>query len=65
MTYLFSVLPSPPSEFIKTSEQILFKFIWNGKPDKIKREILYCSKEDGDRKMTNISKFIDALKLHG
>ena len=39
MTYLFSVLPSPPSEFIKRLEQILFKFIWNGKPDKIKR---YC-----------------------
>ena len=63
MTYLFSVLPSPPSEFIKRLEQILFKFIWNGKPDKIKRDILYCSKEDGGLKMTNISKFIDALKI--
>lgn len=63
LTYLFSVLPSPPNEFIKRLEQILFKFIWNGKPDKIKREILYCNKEDGGLKMTNISKFIDALKI--
>ena len=63
MTYPFSVLPSPPSEFIKRLEQILFKFIWNGKPDKIKREMLYCSKEDRGLKMTNISKFIDALKI--
>ena len=37
--------------------------VWNGKPDKIKREILYCSKEDGSLKVINISKFIDALKI--
>ena len=63
MTYLFLVILSPPNEFIKRLEQILSKVIWNGKPDKIERKILYCSKEEGDLKMTNISKFIDALKI--
>ena len=63
MTYLFSVLPKPPNEFIKKLEQVLFNFIWNGKPDKIKRSTLYLSKQDGGLNMVNIHNFIDALKI--
>ena len=63
MTYLFSVLPSTNSDFIKRLGQILFKFIWNDKSDKIKREVLYCNKEDGGLKMINVSQFINALKI--
>ena len=54
MTYLFSVLPNQSNDFIKKIEQILFKFIWNGKSDKVKREMMHCSKEASGVKMTNI-----------
>jgi exonuclease III len=63
MTYLLSVLPNPQPKFIKKIEQTLFKFIWNGKPDKVKRDVMYCKKEYGGLKMTNIPNFIHALKI--
>ena len=37
--YLMSVLPSPSNEMIIYIEKMLFRYIWNGKPDKIKREL--------------------------
>ena len=36
LTYLFSVLPSPPLDFMKKIEKLLFKFIWNDKQDRVK-----------------------------
>ena len=57
LIYLFSVLPNPPNYFIKKLEQTLFKFIWNGKPDKISRKTMYSNKEDGGLKMTNIHNY--------
>ena len=63
LTYMFSILPCPPNDFIKKLENVLFKFIWNNKPDKIKRQVLYGTKENGGLKMTNIGHFIDALKI--
>ena len=63
LTYLFSILPDPPIDLIKKVEKILFKFIWNGKPDEIKRDVIYCKKEMGGLNMTNISHFIDALNI--
>ena len=41
LTYLFSVLPNPPDSFLKKIEQLFFKFIWNGKQDKINRDTMY------------------------
>ena len=63
LTYLFSVLPNPPNNFMKKLEQTLFKFIWNGKPDKINRDTMYCNKEDGGLKMTNVHNLVDSLKI--
>ena len=34
---LLSVLPDPPSHFIKELDSVIYKFIWSGKPDKVKR----------------------------
>ena len=63
LTYMFSILPNPSQEFMKKVEKALFKFIWNNKPDKVKREVLYSTKENGGLKMTNIAHFSDALKI--
>ena len=40
----------------------MFDFVWDGKPDKIKREILIQSYENGGLKMTDIDIFIKTIK---
>ena len=42
---------------------IFFKFLWDGKGDKIKRDIMINEYEDGGLKMINIRLFTQALKL--
>ena len=42
---------------------MFFKFIWNGKPDKIKREILTRKYLDGGLNMLNLHNFVPALKI--
>ena len=42
--YLFTVLPNPPQSFIKDLNTILYNFIWNSKPDKVKRTVLIQDK---------------------
>jgi hypothetical protein len=36
-----TVLPNPPDSILNDIEQIFYKFLWNGKKDKIKRSIIY------------------------
>ena len=40
LIYPLTSLPNPPKEAIKGIEKMMYDFIWDGKPDKIKREIL-------------------------
>ena len=63
LTHLFSVLPKPSAQWIKKLEQLLFKFIWNKKPDKISRKTLQLDFEYGGCRMTNLEIFIKSLKL--
>ena len=63
ITFLLSVLPNPPDDFLKRIEKSFFNFIWNGKQDKIKRETTYNKIEDGGLNMTNIYLFKDAIKI--
>jgi hypothetical protein len=44
-------------------EKIFYKFLWNGKKDKIKRSIIINEYEEGGLKMTNIQSFYKALKM--
>lgn len=39
-TYLMSALPSPPDLFFKEYEQEIFKFMWTGKKDQVRRAYL-------------------------
>jgi hypothetical protein len=45
-------------------EKIFYKFLWNGKKDKIKRSIIINEYEEGGIKMSNIQSFYKALKMH-
>ena len=63
LIYLLSVLPKPPDSFLKEVESVLFKFIWNGKPDKINRKTLIGDFVDGGLKMLHLPSIISGLKI--
>ena len=63
LTYLFSVLPDPPKDILKTLQQKSFEFIWNNKRDKIKRNTVIKSYEDGGLNMTNIHFYINSINI--
>jgi hypothetical protein len=59
---ILTVLPNPPDNILKDIQKSFFKFLWNGKRDKVKREILTNSYEDGGLKMIDIKLVCQALK---
>ena len=60
--HIFSVLPISES-FIHKLHTIFFKFLWNNKPDKAKRETVCCDYLMGGLKMINVHAFIHSLKV--
>ena len=60
--HLFSSLPRSDS-FQNQLNKILFKFVWDGKPDKIKRATICHDYLEGGLKMLNLKKFEQALKV--
>ena len=62
LVYMFSVLPSPDDDILIEIETILYKFIWSGKPDKIKRNILIGPLSKGGLKMVDIREQNTAIK---
>ena len=57
IVYLMLCLPDPPSKFLKDLNTILFKFLWNGKPDRIKRTTVQGEYQRGGLKMVDIFSF--------
>jgi hypothetical protein len=51
-----------PEKYKKEIESKCFKFIWNGKPDKVKRNTLIGDFEKGGLKMIDIESYFIALK---
>jgi hypothetical protein len=47
-------LPTPDDSFFKSYEQKIFCFIWDAKPDKIKRAYLYNEYQLGGLRLLNI-----------
>ena len=54
LIYALSSLQYPMKEIIKEIEKIMYAFIWEGKPEKIKREILIQDCEKGGLKMIDL-----------
>ena len=42
-----SVLPSPTEEFLIQIHRMIFNFLWSGKPDQIKRNVMILRKSQG------------------
>ena len=51
-----------PDIYHKEIEEKCFKFIWNGKPDKVKRNLIINSYEREGVQMTDIKSYFIALK---
>ena len=60
---LFMMLPNPDKNTIDYINRILFSFLWNNKPSKIKQTTIIKQYEDGGLKMLNVMAFMEALKL--
>ena len=62
ITHLIMALPDPPDNTINTLNTLFFKFIWQNKPDKVKRDLIIQNYRNGGLNMINISNYITSLK---
>jgi len=60
--HLFMSLPSPTPGFISEVNSLFFKFIWDNKPDKLKRSYLCQDYTKGGLRMICLNSFIASLK---
>ena len=63
LIHLFTTLPTPEKTEIDKINNLLYKFVWDNKPDKVKREQINQNYVNGGLKMVNIEYFIKALKI--
>ena len=63
IVHILIALPDPDMPEIKKLETLFYKFLWNKKPDKIKREIIVQKLEDGGLNMPDVNQFIKSLKI--
>ena len=61
LVYILSPLPTP-SGYLKEINSLLYKFLWNGKCDKIKRTHMINDYTKGGLKMLDIQSFNNAIK---
>ena len=52
-----------PDDFIKQLTQVAYNFIWQGKPEKVKRKTVIADYEHGGLKMIDIECFLEAQKV--
>ena len=62
LNHLILTIPNPSVEFIIAFERKLFNFVWNNKPDKIKRNSVVQDYKNGGLKMIDFKNFMIALK---
>jgi hypothetical protein len=52
-----------PDDFIKQLIQVAYNFIWQGKPEKVRRKTVIADYEHGGLKMLDIESFLEAQKV--
>ena len=62
LNHLFITLTSPDKHFFKNINTLLYKYIWDDKPDKIKRNLINQSYSNGGLKMIDLEKFISVVE---
>ena len=54
LTYLLSILPNRGHNYLKDIYSLIFNFLWDNKPSKIKREIILQKTNQGGLNITDI-----------
>ena len=62
LNHLFLSIPNPNETFMRKLNTLLYNFLWNYKPDQVKREIIIKNYNEGGLKMIDVKKFMIALK---
>jgi len=62
LNYIGQMLPGPGPDFIKMVNDEIYKFVWQGKPDKVKRAQMNEAYESGGVKMPNVDLHLQALR---
>jgi hypothetical protein len=62
LNYALSLSPLHSLKIIKNLEKCMFDFIWDNKPEKIKRDTLKKKYENGGIKMIDLRKYILSIK---
>lgn len=63
ITHLLLMVPDPPSEFLKEINTLFFSFLWNKKPDKLRRNTVKGNLEEGGLGMVDIFAVCKSLKV--
>ena len=63
INHLLLALPDPPTNILNELNALFFKFLWNGKQDRIKRKVVTKDYIKGGLKMLDVHCFVHALKL--
>ena len=61
--HILSTLPIPTQKFITELQTMLYKFLWDNKPDKIKRKIINEPIKNGGLNMPDINKLMLSIKV--
>ena len=61
-TFLLTVIPNPPQEFIAQVNKLVYKFIWDGKPDRVSRKVVINDNIHGGLNMLDLESFQKGLK---
>ena len=62
VTHLFSMTYAPLN-FLEQLDKLIFSFLWNNKPPRVKRETIIATVDDGGLRMPDIFVFILHKKL--
>jgi hypothetical protein len=63
LIHLLTSLPNLKQSLFNDLDKLFFNFIWDGKPEKIKRNTLIADFEDGGLKMIHLQQFNAYLKI--
>ena len=63
LQYLFAVIPDPDVNYLKICERLVYKFLWNNGPDKIKRSVTIAPLHRGGMNMTHLPSKLQATKI--
>lgn len=62
LIYPFTVLPNPSNKVIKEINKDIVASIWNSKPDKVKRNVMYHDYNSVGVKLINIEMILKSIK---